>query len=70
MSLGKRVNVVAREYLSETKREILDSIRPHGRKTKNRAPRQLQAGSCDDGLDGLGNNRRHPRRDEMLSRSR
>ena len=33
-------------------------------------PRQLQAGSCDDGFDGLGNNRRHPRRDEMLSRSR
>jgi hypothetical protein len=40
------------------------------RKTKDRAPRQLQAGSCDDGLDSLGNNRRHPRRDDMLSRSR
>jgi len=35
MSLGKRVNVVAREYLSETKREILDSIRDFARRIEH-----------------------------------
>ena len=35
MSLGKRVNVVAREYLSETKREILDSIRDLAHRVKH-----------------------------------
>jgi hypothetical protein len=35
MSLRRRMSVVAREYLSETKREILDSIRDLARRIEH-----------------------------------